>query len=418
MSARYIGIEKSAFLVFIAVFTALIFLGVGPLRVNHAIADTLYVDAGNPCPGAGTVADPYCSIQSAIVAAAPGDTIQVAAGTYNEALEITKPVNLVGAIGTILDGTGVPGIADSGIYVHDVSGVVINGVIIQNFNTGYIESIRGVNVDSFTVKNLAISNGSGHAINVYEDGGSSANVLIDNVCVGPFAENAQRWPIPDCGIGFPGCPFAGNIQAEAFRLESIDGVTVKNADLSQNDGFIGVNFGPPTTGSVFDSLITANWNGINMGGDSIIITGNAIFDAGGRGIHVEDFGTAPTSVTANGNNITGNVTGVNNDVVAPLIVDATNNWWGHSSGPSGQGPGSGDSVSVDVNFTPFRVQLVPILNTSTCSPPEPPITTTIPTLSEWGIVIMAGVLALFGILGLFVMRRRKGGDSVHNRNIS
>lgn len=400
MSVRYIGIEKSALLVFTAVFTVLIFLGVGPLRVHHAIADTIHVNAGNPCPGAGTLAAPYCFIQLAIAAAAPGDTIQVAAGTYNEALEITKPVNLVGAIGTILDGTGVPGIADSGIYVHDVSGVVINGVIIQNFNTGYIESIRGVNVDGLTVKNLAISGGSGHAINVYEDGGSSANVLIDNVCVGPFAENAPRW---DCGS----CPFQGNIQSEAFRLESIDGVTVQSTDLSQNDGFLGVNFGPLTTGSVFDSLITANWSGINMAGDSIIITGNAIIDAGGRGIHVTDsFGPAPTSVTANGNNITGNFIGVNNAVGAPLIVDASNNWWGHSSGPSGQGPGSGDSVSADVNFTPFRARSVPILNTSTCSPPEPPITTTIPTLNEWGMVIMAGVLALFGIIGLFVMRGR------------
>jgi hypothetical protein len=38
---------------------------------------------------------------------------------------------------------------------------------------------------------------------------------------------------------------------------------------------------------------------------------------------------------------------------APLL-DATNNWWGAGDGPSGAGLGSGDSVSTNVNFTPFR----------------------------------------------------------------
>jgi hypothetical protein len=35
-------------------------------------------------------------------------------------------------------------------------------------------------------------------------------------------------------------------------------------------------------------------------------------------------------------------------------MNATNTWWGAADGPSGAGPGSGDSVDTGVNFTPFQ----------------------------------------------------------------
>jgi hypothetical protein len=55
---------------------------------------------------------PFSSIQSAIAAAAPGATIRLCAGTYNEDLAITKNLSLIGAGdgngagNTILDGLG------------------------------------------------------------------------------------------------------------------------------------------------------------------------------------------------------------------------------------------------------------------------------------------------------------------------
>ncbi len=44
--------------------------------------------------------------------------------------------------------------------------------------------------------------------------------------------------------------------------------------------------------------------------------------------------------------------GVENDSVS-VLVTAENNWWGAASGPSGQGSGSGDAVSNNVDFSPF-----------------------------------------------------------------
>ncbi len=37
-------------------------------------------------------------------------------------------------------------------------------------------------------------------------------------------------------------------------------------------------------------------------------------------------------------------------------VDATNNWWGDKTSPSGVGPGKGDSVSLYVNYEPWLQQ--------------------------------------------------------------
>ncbi|MGC9327538.1 MAG: carboxypeptidase regulatory-like domain-containing protein, partial [Candidatus Hinthialibacter sp.] len=53
--------------------------------------------------------------------------------------------------------------------------------------------------------------------------------------------------------------------------------------------------------------------------------------------------------------ITGNDAGVRND--SPTVaVDATFNWWGDAGGPSGEGPGEGDSVTVNVLYEPWFTQ--------------------------------------------------------------
>jgi len=64
-------------------------------------AATLHVDGSNPnCPGDGSAGNPFCLIQAAIAAAAPGDTVLVAAGVYAENLSfLGKPITVVSAGG-------------------------------------------------------------------------------------------------------------------------------------------------------------------------------------------------------------------------------------------------------------------------------------------------------------------------------
>jgi parallel beta-helix repeat protein len=72
------------------------------------------------------------------------------------------------------------------------------------------------------------------------------------------------------------------------------------------------------------------------------------------GVYCSD-GAQPVIGGAMGNSdaIIGNTTwGVYND--GTDTVDATYNWWGDASGPDGEGPGIGDSVSTYVDFDPWR----------------------------------------------------------------
>ncbi len=60
-----------------------------------------------------------------------------------------------------------------------------------------------------------------------------------------------------------------------------------------------------------------------------------------------------TNVDINRNSIVGNTDGMFADTVDPNETDGTCNWWGDASGPSDTGPGTGDSVTTEVDFTPW-----------------------------------------------------------------
>lgn len=62
-------------------------------------------------------------------------------------------------------------------------------------------------------------------------------------------------------------------------------------------------------------------------------------------------GAGFSNLHINNNSIAGNNTGIHNEM--SFTVDAENNWWGHASGPSGEGPGSGNSVSSNVDYDPW-----------------------------------------------------------------
>ncbi len=71
-----------------------------------------------------------------------------------------------------------------------------------------------------------------------------------------------------------------------------------------------------------------------------------------NGTALETNGQSGMDAAVQFSHIVGNQAGVNN--LSPSInVNATFNWWGSANGPSGSGPGNGDSVSQGVLFEPW-----------------------------------------------------------------
>src|SRR5215510_13490135 len=94
-----------------------------------ARAATLYVDASKPCPGSGTQASPYCTIQGAICHSAAGDLVSVAPGTYLESIRMRPGVSVVSTGGytvTTIDGTGKPCIKGAGSPPDPVTDYCVN----------------------------------------------------------------------------------------------------------------------------------------------------------------------------------------------------------------------------------------------------------------------------------------------------
>jgi hypothetical protein len=88
--------------IFSALFALVLALSFSLVTATPVAAATLDVGPG----------ETYTTIQAAIEAANTGDTINVAAGTYNEAIVVNKAVSIIGAGGsavTIIDGAGLSG---------------------------------------------------------------------------------------------------------------------------------------------------------------------------------------------------------------------------------------------------------------------------------------------------------------------
>ncbi len=112
--------------------------------------------------------------------------------------------------------------------------------------------------------------------------------------------------------------------------------------------------------SVQDSILRSNKSTGHAGAaitvistEQFSVTGSVFTDNTMSG------GSFPGAVYSKGAEatVTGNCFVGNSDVALQHIgspnMDATGNWWGSVSGPSGDGPGSGDSVAGNVDFAPF-----------------------------------------------------------------
>ncbi len=142
-----------------------------------------------------------------------------------------------------------------------------------------------------------------------------------------------------------GLKLAGGLTAVTISGNSLDG------------GNVGNNGGAPATSGLYLVSNSAGYGALNQS-DSVAVSTNTITGFV-NGISIYDevsaaFGGLPVvnGLSIARNSIAGNSAfGVRGG--PSTAAEATCNWWGAASGPSGQGPGTGDAVSTDVIFAPW-----------------------------------------------------------------
>jgi len=383
------------------------------------------------------------TIQAAIDAAISGDTINVAAGTYAPAflswdgfgfLRINKPLTLKGAgsSNTIIDGQhlhsvilGHDGIHSTCLWIGS-SKVNLEGLTVKGCDWGVRASDAhslATEISDLTFNDVTVTDNYGHGF-VFEKYGSVVFKGIDFVNCNANA-NGDRgiYFAPNTNsedVTLTNTNANGNLKAGFNCQGTLNGLTINGGRFNDNTGgynyenlishlagpYFGVGIELDGVSNVKINGIEANRNGLlgpidcsgaMTGGAGVLLKDdtsnvkilNSDLKGNANGILVEwckdwPTGSQPSNIEVNCNNIERNVHyGIQNQ--APLTsIDAENNWWGASSGPGPVGPGTGDAVSVNVDFDPWG------LHSDSCEP------ISAPSISPILMIVLIGSLAVIG----------------------
>ena len=224
--------------------------------------------------------------------------------------------------GIVIHGNTITNSGGKGInYWAEDDGVITGNVISNsNFEAIYTDALA-------TISGNQISGGDMYGILVVAwTGGTAAGSTVSGNTISDTKWEGIQSDVPviitnnDISGGCTGIQLS----------EAASGSVIDGNNIHDNDGF-----GLSILDSVIDVMVQNNqlannpWCGVIVWGD----------DAGYE-IHI------------NCNEITGNGYGVWSGRTNSY-VDATQNWWGDTSGPSGEGPGTGDAVSTNVDYDPW-----------------------------------------------------------------
>lgn len=334
----------------------------------------------------------FPTIQAAITAASNFDTIRVAPGTYTGPIVINKTIQLLGAQAgidarnrstsqeSIITGTG------SQLIAVSADNVVIDGFTIQNNPSGF-----GVNINSgftgFWIFNNIIQNNTLVGLNVSPNSGTTISQVRQNIF------NNNNDPV----IGGNGIFSHGvNLYIDSNRFnnhaqQASINVTTGSANVIVTNNEIvhdnSITLADSTNVKIEgNTILDTQGTSIFIGGNTNLteIEGNVINTSISNGISVNNaFSATPNkNIRAKDNNFIGNaIAGLNvsagsyDDSGSNRPLDATNNWWGNASGPSGVGPGTGDAI-IDpdgvVIFEPFLGSVPPPPMQPDCPPGTAP----------------------------------------------
>ena len=269
---------------------------VSELYVDDDWAGTAFGDDPDGAGPAGVYGyNAFATIQEAIDAADDGAVINVLAGTYNEALAISKSLDLIGDPGSALEGEGASAPTLDGTSLFGVFGATITG------------ATSTVLIDGFTFANWFTGGVS------VEDGHVA---LSDSTVDGPLV-----------GVSVDGG--SAMVDASILTNAGIFGVEIVNGGSAQ------------VTGS---QIINANTAGVSASAGSAAIS-ESVISGNATGVLVGATGSA----TVFGSSLAGNtVRAISNS--SATKVNASGNYWGTMT----QAGVAAQTLGL-VDFSPFLV---------------------------------------------------------------
>ncbi len=322
MKLRKASIDKLNFL--IALFSLfLVCCMAGP-----SMAADIHVDDDTcPAQGSGTVADPYCSIQTAISIAAGGDRVLVHPGTYAERIIMKSDVDVVAAeaekpvirpsIKTLVKFENADNCALDG-FMLDASGsrIRLAIVVIQ-------DGCTNVAVRNCEIKGADFAAGSSFRGGIRLIGQVTASIISNTIYNVSYAGITTKWGgtvsnsnVTIQGNTIYGCGTAGIYMAGASGTSNRliiggngddEGNTIFNNGAGSNEKGSGIRLYNIDQVSMVNNTIQGNRRAgillIDTSSVSPHISGNFIYDNGQAGINI---GSASNLTIGEGNEIYNN----------------------------------------------------------------------------------------------------------------
>ncbi|RJP61959.1 MAG: hypothetical protein C4541_00805, partial [Candidatus Auribacter fodinae] len=339
--------------------------------------------------------DPALTIQAAVDAAAPGDTVNVRAAVYTESVTVGKSLNLLGpnagvnpntearSAEAVIQGASTP-------ITVAADEVTIDGLTITNANGTYAISSSGY--DDLIIQNNIITDvgtnyhGAScrvHAVVISGDTAPADNIVIrynEFYNLGNFTQGDGSQSGSTSAIGFVQNSSANKVTNVTIQDNHIYNVKANTGPWGAGGWGGGANgvmlgLGAGVENAVIWGNVINNLEGLwasGIGLECPTLNANVQFnvisdlrdhkDGGGtpvadndaNGVKFENNAHAATVTLAN-NQFSDCEVGVRN--VTGILVNAEFNWWGAADGPSdvggGDGIGSGVGVWENVDFTPW-----------------------------------------------------------------
>lgn len=283
-------------------------LGASPAR-----AATLVVDDDLACAGAT-----FTTVQAAVTAASPGDTVKVCAGAYPETVTVTKTLTLRGAKAGIdarsRASTGESTISGTGgAFVVQASGVKIDGFTVKNATNAPAIHLYAL-YNGSTVTNNIIKN---NTFGIYAN---SSGAGLTTINFNRFSDNNRPGSASGNGIYSDQGLTGGRIKNNLFERNQNTGMVIAQTAVPVNDvvvttnqsvdnnsffvTFHGTNFQVTSnvTSDTDPSDDAVQGTAIFIGGNTsgALVSGNTIKDSPWSGVAVR---TSASGVTVQNNKI-------------------------------------------------------------------------------------------------------------------